>query len=366
MYQQEELTVYPYFQQVLQDNPLSSVLDSLTGVVSRGFILGFLRDLIRRGVEFTVGMIDLDNFKAYNDNYGHAVGDRVLSAIGRDLRLFVASSGLVGRFGGDEFLIVAFIGNDYQHVHNFFEGMFNQSSVFAQDCVFRRFVYIDQRKLFVSATAGSACFPKDAQDFDGLFSLVDKTLYRGKSKGRNCYIIYVPEKHDHLEIPRLARKSLYHTLAEMAAGFDREGDLRQKMQGAFVPMRRNMRFHYLFHVDQDHRVVDVESGQSAGQCEDLSGIMSDGFFACSQREELMSFCPRLSDVLDGYGLYSALIMPVSRSRGQKEYILLCPEPLTLHIWQDEEYAAGYFLTRLISTGCCGRGPASAAEKGPFD
>ena len=63
MYREEQLCQYSYFSKILEKNGLESVLDTLTGLVSRGYILGFIRSLIADGIPFTFGMLDLDNFK---------------------------------------------------------------------------------------------------------------------------------------------------------------------------------------------------------------------------------------------------------------------------------------------------------------
>ena len=138
MYDAAYLSVYPFFEKAFRDRPLSAVLDSLTGVVSRACMIEFLHDLVDRKQVFTVGMIDVDNFKSYNDNYGHRIGDLVLQHVGRSLIEYMGNRGVVGRFGGDEFLVVAFIGNDYETVHSFYEHLFFQGSLGNQDAVFRR------------------------------------------------------------------------------------------------------------------------------------------------------------------------------------------------------------------------------------
>ena len=125
MYDAAYLSVYPFFEKAFRDRPLSAVLDSLTGVVSRACMIEFLHDLVDRKQVFTVGMIDVDNFKSYNDNYGHRIGDLVLQHVGRSLIEYMGNRGVVGRFGGDEFLVVAFIGNDYETVHSFYEHLFS-------------------------------------------------------------------------------------------------------------------------------------------------------------------------------------------------------------------------------------------------
>ena len=60
-------------------------MDSLTGLISRSYIIGFIHDLIDRKIPFTLAMVDLDNFKFINDTQGHKVGDGVLAGFGNDI-----------------------------------------------------------------------------------------------------------------------------------------------------------------------------------------------------------------------------------------------------------------------------------------
>lgn len=338
MYQAEELAVYPFFRKTLSETPLSSVLDSLTGVVSRNYMISFLHELVDSKTVFTLGIIDLDNFKSFNDNYGHKVGDKVLAHVAETLRKHVGSRGIVGRFGGDEFLVVSFIGNDYDVIHDYYASFYT-------DSVFRRVIAVDDLKLYITATIGSASFPKDAQDYDTLFSLIDKALYRGKFKGRNCYIIYLAEKHAGLTIPKLAQHSLYDAFVEVSNAFDENADLISQLKGAFTPLNRNLHFHFLFLVDRDLRVTDVVKGVILGESEDLAPLISDGYFACSQRRELDAY-PLFCRNLEQYLIHSLLILPIGRPEDRRGFLVFCPEPRTHHIWQDQELAAGFYLARL--------------------
>lgn len=85
-----------------------AVTDSLTGCISRWAVLEHLDELWAAGEERRPSLLylDVDDFKRTNDMYGHAVGDAILSEIGARLRLHAPPPALVGRLGGDEFLIV--------------------------------------------------------------------------------------------------------------------------------------------------------------------------------------------------------------------------------------------------------------------
>ncbi len=190
MYKLEDLTRYDYF----KDVEIEYALDSLTGVVSRGYILGFAKHLVESKTPFMMAIMDIDNFKLVNDNYGHKFGDECLKSIGENLAKFVGNKGLVGRFGGDEFIILYFGGTNYNNVHSYVAKLYNSGTIV------RRRLKFGSVEFYVTSTTGCASFPDDADNYDELFLLVDKALYRGKTKGRNCYIVYVESKHRNIDV----------------------------------------------------------------------------------------------------------------------------------------------------------------------
>lgn len=192
MYTYDDLSKYEYF----KDVDISHVLDSLTGVISRPYILGFAKDLIKRKVPFSMCIMDIDNFKLINDNYGHMSGDLCLKALGNSFVKYVGDTGLVGRFGGDEFVLLCFKAYDYDSLHAYITALYEKGNIV------RKMYKLDNIYTFVTGTIGSASYPKDAKTYDELFTKVDKALYRGKSKGRNCFIVYVEEKHKDIDVHR--------------------------------------------------------------------------------------------------------------------------------------------------------------------
>ncbi len=341
MYHANDLNIYPFFREDLEGYPIGAVLDSLTGVVSRAFILQFMQDLIERKIPFTVGLVDMDNFKSFNDNYGHSTGDRVLQIVAESLIEFIGNRGLVGRFGGDEFLLIYLGGNDYDHVHEMYEEMYAGK-------IFRRDINVDHLKLFVTATIGSASYPDNADHYEALFALIDKTLYRGKFKGRNCFIMYVKAKHEHLEIPKLAKRSLYDTLDRMTEAFQAGSSTFDRLRRAFVPMQEYLHLHELFYIDNRRRMTNVMTGELMGEMDDIAALSPARMHPLHDLEELKSACPRLYGFLTGIGQQASLIHRIVTPDGGPGYLLLCPEPQTLHIWQDEECATALILAKMMS------------------
>lgn len=342
MYSSEYLSVYPFFRETLRSASLPAIHDSLTGLIARPYMLRFVQALIQAQTPFVLMMVDLDNFKNINDNYGHRTGDEMLTAIGADLRRAIGTDGVVGRYGGDEFLIVYFGCTDYDGIHSFLDSLYNSRSVF------RKNLLISGRTIFSTATIGCAVYPTDADSFEALFALIDKTLYRGKFKGRNCFIIYVPAKHAHLEIPALARRSLYDAFQRMAEGFDSGSGTGEKLQRAFAPVRDYLRMYGLFFIGADRRLYDAQKGEYLDAVAVPETLLRNGLYTACGLDELARSCPDLSRQLAARAFESVLVLEVARPGHAYGYLVLCPEIRTLHIWQEHECAAAFFLARMLA------------------
>ena len=105
MYTAKDLNAYRYFREELSDIPISAVIDPLTGLVSRAYILAFIKDLISSRIPFALGIVDLDNFKSFNDNYGHDHGNEYLIGSLELIQDIFRDCGIF-RIGGDEFVVV--------------------------------------------------------------------------------------------------------------------------------------------------------------------------------------------------------------------------------------------------------------------
>jgi diguanylate cyclase (GGDEF)-like protein len=124
------------------------------------------------GARFALLFIDLDNFKAVNDTRGHLCGDQVLEQFASILRSTVRDSDLVGRFGGDEFVILARI-----------EGEADAESLAARLAAATENAL--GRAWGVTASIGLVFYPDDAHSKRDLLSLADQAMYTAKATGRS-------------------------------------------------------------------------------------------------------------------------------------------------------------------------------------
>ena len=173
------------------DRDLSYAFDSLTGVLKREEIIGYVNSLISEGKAFTFGIADIDNFKTVNDTYGHVRGDAALRSMAEYLCKTFAGKGVIGRYGGDEFMLVLEGCSEYKDIWALGHAVnMDIGSVRTEGC----------RELSMTITMGMCRYPLDARSYNDLLKLADKALYRGKMKGRNCFIIYLEEKHKDINI----------------------------------------------------------------------------------------------------------------------------------------------------------------------
>lgn len=166
-------------------------LDELTGVLKREYVIEYMSKLIGSNKKFALMIMDLDNFKYINDGYGHLFGDHVLAQFGEALKELMEGHGIIGRYGGDEFIGIWEDCEDYDDVWQNLHTTLGTPNMLAD----KKLV-----EMGITVTIGCSRFPKDATDMDGIFELADKALYRGKMKGRNCFIIYLPEKHANINL----------------------------------------------------------------------------------------------------------------------------------------------------------------------
>jgi diguanylate cyclase (GGDEF)-like protein len=154
-------------------------LDSLTGTLNHGGIIEEAGALIAAnpGQQLTVAMIDVDGLKAINDILGHQVGDLALKVVAARLR---RSGGIVGRYGGDEFLVLF-------EPHNSAEG-FSPESLLRQ-AVAGAFVGADSAEhgeITVGASFGLAVYPDQAPDLATAIDLADTAMYEQKRQRRRA------------------------------------------------------------------------------------------------------------------------------------------------------------------------------------
>ena len=341
MYTREQLEKYEYFVERLKDTDWEALTDHLTGLVSRGHILWFAQWLIEKEIPFSFAMLDLDNFKFINDTYGHHIGDEVLVHVADDLAAMLDGIGLAGRFGGDEMLIVNLRDVTYDANKAFFTEMYSGR-------VLRKNIPLEECNPFVTGTVGCAIYPKNAQNYTRLFELIDKTLYRGKSKGRNCHIIYVEEKHRDIEIRQIAKHGLYTTFNGMVRQFEFAPGLINKLRNVMPLLMEELQISDLYYTGRDGVLRAVRNPDLKEQVEGINRLLcSDDLYASNDMEEVRKRSPAFHAVMQKMEIETLCVVRIGIEMETDGY-LICAEKRNRRIWQEAECAILFFLAKMMA------------------
>ncbi len=161
--------------------------DDLTGLLNRREMVRlFEYEINRTNVskhEFSLIMLDIDLFKEINDTHGHLTGDHVLQRLARQLQASSRKQDYISRWGGDEFLILL-------------PEITDQNAAKIAEEIRSDIEQIDFSDLFergkVTVTCGVSCH-RDKMPIQSLVDNVDKAMLLGKSRSRNCVMLYTSE-----------------------------------------------------------------------------------------------------------------------------------------------------------------------------
>jgi diguanylate cyclase (GGDEF)-like protein len=153
-------------------------IDYLTGVLNRRAFEAGAQERIQNSSATSLLFIDIDDFKDINDIFGHEVGDRILKSLGLRLRSFCAGRGMVGRVGGDEFLVLLDHSEGSDPLHDI-ETLHRQLSEPYDN---------DSFDLVLNTTIGVVFIGKHT-DLNALLRDADFALYHGKRQGKNRVIV---------------------------------------------------------------------------------------------------------------------------------------------------------------------------------
>ena len=157
-----------------------AITDELTGIYNRRYLVQRFNEEVERAERYdsplSILLIDIDHFKQINDQYGHQAGDQVLRLISSLINTMARTSDIVGRYGGEEFLIVlpnADIEEARRVAERFCEEIRKHSFV------------VEHETLHVACSIGAAELIRGSSDAFDLFKRADKALYEAKDLGRD-------------------------------------------------------------------------------------------------------------------------------------------------------------------------------------
>lgn len=165
--------------------------DALTGLPNRVLLVDRLKQsmasALRHARPLAIAYLDLDGFKAINDNHGHSVGDKLLAQVANRMKQVLRDGDTVARMGGDEFVAVL---QDLDGITSSVPIVLRLLSAASQP------VEIGELSLRVSASIGVTYFPQQQEDVDAdqLVRQADQAMYQAKQSGKNRYYVFDAEQ----------------------------------------------------------------------------------------------------------------------------------------------------------------------------
>jgi diguanylate cyclase (GGDEF)-like protein/PAS domain S-box-containing protein len=163
----------------------------------------------RRGEQFALLYIDVDEFKGINDSLGHHVGDELLKAVAARIRGCIRETDLIARLGGDEFAVIQTAVRDTSDVVEFTTRL--------HEAIRQPFECLGHH-LSTDASIGIALAPKDGTDLDQLVKNADLAMYAAKASGRRTYRFFEPAMDASAKARLTLEQDLRHALAD--GGFE--------------------------------------------------------------------------------------------------------------------------------------------------
>ncbi len=147
-------------------------------------------------------IIDIDDFKHINDTYGHIFGDQVIRRVAEIMQVLVGQRGVIGRFGGDEYVILLEKVETREQLKTLLKTMAKE------------FALTFDPKIRVTASIGVSEYPVDGTEYEKLMRKADKALYLAKEKGKNRHIIYEERLHGRLESDDMQNMAMAYAVSK--------------------------------------------------------------------------------------------------------------------------------------------------------
>lgn len=330
--------------------PIDRREDSLTKNYSKELFSDLGYFLVDNHIPFALYFIDFDNFKKVNDTLGHAYGDRALIDATNMIKESIDEDCLLFRIGGDEFAIIIPDIQDRQTVwdiaHKYSEYVRKTNIDYLKE------VY---PKGNISFTTGIARYPFDTNNFQELLKIADKALYRGKFKGKNCFIIYDKDLHGNIDTHNRSLKlSQAGLITYMFETFNKETNLDKaltfvcKMLGKYyndsIVCYHSKTRHELLYIDKDDKDINYQPYEECDfYFEDNERFKYFYKYDVNKNEEQHA----LAKLMKLTHTRSLLVFRLINQKKEIGYLAIYAR--RDKIWSDEEFDTYLTLSLLYST-----------------
>ncbi len=180
--------------------------DDLTGLPNRQLLIDTFYEMTEKDnnkPKLAVLFIDLDRFKIINDSQGHVIGDKLLVEASVRIQSCLNDSAFLGRYGGDEFVIIYPTEFDTSHINDISNKIINTLS---------RLFTIENYEQSIGASIGIAVYPEDGNNWDKVLQKADIAMYKAKQKGRGKALYFSDTMQSEILEKATLEADLFHAL----------------------------------------------------------------------------------------------------------------------------------------------------------
>ena len=343
--------------------------DSLTQLLNKASAQELIKDyLSERDPNHLAAMmiLDMDNFKSVNDNYGHLYGDTVLTMVSEELKKMFRAHDITARIGGDEFMVLMRDIPSVELVHSRCQKMLE---------TIRRQLTELVPDLDVSFSVGISLIPEHGTGYSDLFLRADQALYLSKDRGKNTYTIYDPKENrdsvlrDHIraatsidsdEQPGMTGTAFVHHIFHRLYTSD---DILREINDILLLVGEQLQVSrvYIFENNDDNTTCsntfewcntgisrEMDNLQNVSYVDDIPGwqdlFNEQGVFYCLDINKLE---PHFRDILEPQNIKSMLQCAIYDNGEFRGYIGF-DECSTRRPWPQEQIDLLHHLTEVIS------------------
>lgn len=358
------------FKKEIEELKEKSNRDPLTKVYNKVAVENIVNDCFKGKVKLkhALFIIDIDNFKAVNDTFGHVFGDAVLKEITANINKVFNEGETIARIGGDEFVV--FLQN-IKEISQIDE----KANILCQ--LFRKTYMSENRDYKISASVGISLYPDDGNTYSEMLEKADIAVYNAKNEGKDRYKIYSPNmNHISLlniqnrfgeddEIRNVRRKSIYENiLIDISEMFLEVKDIRTTINLILSTLCKTFDISraYIFEVSNDGKYVSntyewcedgieplIEKNQNIpfDPSEYIEAYYGEAFLYYSdidilerEDEEIFDYIIQKDDIKSFFSCY---FMEHGKIRGYVGF----ESYRNKYNWQDDELEGAFVVSRLI-------------------
>ncbi len=308
-------------------------------------------------------IIDIDDFKSINDNLGHHFGDLVLSEVASNLRACFRNADIVGRIGGDEFIVflsgvddIGIITKKAEKIAKAFQNTYSG----------------ENNDYKISGSIGISRYPNDGDAYEDLYKCADKALYQSKLRGKDCFTFYSKKLLD----GTMKNRTMLENASRVANSyFDSElvstvfnlmfetKELRSSVNAVmqFIGKRTNSDRCYIFETSDGGKTYDnTYEWCAAGinpEIDNLQGLTAEiladffntsddnGVLYCNDLKELVA--EGAFELMNDQGIKSFLHAQVVEKDSVKLFLGL-DDCTNTRVWNEKEINSVLYATKMIS------------------